>query len=104
MEDENGFDTNYFVLYVYKLHLHYGPSIELNTSRTDLCPNFFLLFYLRLLLLCLQQAALVLNASRRFRYTLDLKKEEEREQMRRKIRANVQVIRVNPQISFIVLK
>ena len=35
-----------------------------------------------------QQAALVLNASRRFRYTLDLKKEEEKEQIRRKIRAH----------------
>uniref|UniRef100_A0A453NIS5 Uncharacterized protein n=1 Tax=Aegilops tauschii subsp. strangulata TaxID=200361 RepID=A0A453NIS5_AEGTS len=40
------------------------------------------------------QAALVLNASRRFRYTLDLKKEEEKEQIRRKIRAHAQVIRV----------
>jgi len=40
-----------------------------------------------------QQAALVLNASRRFRYTLDLKKEEEKEQIRRKIRAHAQVIR-----------
>jgi len=41
-----------------------------------------------------QQAALVLNASRRFRYTLDLKREEERETLRRKIRAHAQVIRV----------
>ncbi|KAF8389409.1 hypothetical protein HHK36_026104 [Tetracentron sinense] len=40
-----------------------------------------------------QQAALVLNASRRFRYTLDLKKEDEKEQTRRKIRAHAQVIR-----------
>lgn len=40
-----------------------------------------------------RQAALVLNASRRFRYTLDLKKEEEREEIRRKIRAHAQVIR-----------
>ncbi|VAI44625.1 unnamed protein product [Triticum turgidum subsp. durum] len=40
-----------------------------------------------------RQAALVLNASRRFRYTLDLKKEEEKEQIRRKIRAHAQVIR-----------
>ncbi|XP_008789606.2 calcium-transporting ATPase 5, plasma membrane-type-like [Phoenix dactylifera] len=39
-----------------------------------------------------RQVALVLNASRRFRYTLDLKKEEERE-IRRKIRAHAQVIR-----------
>ncbi|MQL78795.1 hypothetical protein Taro_011216, partial [Colocasia esculenta] len=39
------------------------------------------------------QAALVLNASRRFRYTLDLRKEEEKEQIRRKIRAHAQVIR-----------
>ena len=41
-----------------------------------------------------QQAALVLNASRRFRYTLDLKKEEERDQVLRKIRAHAQAIRV----------
>ncbi|KAK1322986.1 Calcium-transporting ATPase 9, plasma membrane-type [Acorus calamus] len=40
-----------------------------------------------------RQAALVLNASRRFRYTLDLKKEEEKEKVRRKIRAHAQVIR-----------
>ncbi|KAK6118714.1 hypothetical protein DH2020_047519 [Rehmannia glutinosa] len=40
-----------------------------------------------------QQAALVLNASRRFRYTLDLKKEEEQEKRRRMIRAHAQVIR-----------
>ncbi|KAL7241464.1 hypothetical protein ACSBR1_014121 [Camellia fascicularis] len=40
-----------------------------------------------------RQAALVLNASRRFRYTLDLKKEEEKQQIRRKIRAHAQVIR-----------
>uniref|UniRef100_A0A2K1Z9L6 Calcium-transporting ATPase n=1 Tax=Populus trichocarpa TaxID=3694 RepID=A0A2K1Z9L6_POPTR len=40
-----------------------------------------------------RQAALVLNASRRFRYTLDLKKEEEREQRRRMVRSHAQVIR-----------
>ncbi|WOL13466.1 calcium-transporting ATPase 10, plasma membrane-type-like isoform X2 [Canna indica] len=40
-----------------------------------------------------RQAALVLNASRRFRYTLDLRKEEEKELIRRKIRAHAQVIR-----------
>jgi len=40
-----------------------------------------------------RQAALVLNASRRFRYTLDLKKEEEKEQRRRMIRSHAQVIR-----------
>lgn len=40
-----------------------------------------------------RQAALVLNASRRFRYTLDLKKQEEKEQLIRKIRAHAQVIR-----------
>lgn len=40
-----------------------------------------------------RQAALVLNASRRFRYTLDLKREEEKEQIRRKIRSHAQVIR-----------
>ncbi|XP_047330367.1 calcium-transporting ATPase 10, plasma membrane-type-like [Impatiens glandulifera] len=40
-----------------------------------------------------RQAALVLNASRRFRYTLDLKKEEEKRETIRKIRAHAQVIR-----------
>ncbi|XP_021296953.1 calcium-transporting ATPase 9, plasma membrane-type [Herrania umbratica] len=40
-----------------------------------------------------RQAALVLNASRRFRYTLDLRKEEEKEQRKRMIRAHAQVIR-----------
>ncbi|CAL9112259.1 unnamed protein product [Musa textilis] len=40
-----------------------------------------------------RRAALVLNASRRFRYTLDLKKEEEKEQTRSRIRAHAQVIR-----------
>lgn len=40
-----------------------------------------------------RQAALVLNASRRFRYTLDLRKEEGKEQRRRMIRAHAQVIR-----------
>ncbi|XP_022929647.1 calcium-transporting ATPase 10, plasma membrane-type-like [Cucurbita moschata] len=40
-----------------------------------------------------RQAALVLNASRRFRYTLDLKKEEEKKEALRKIRAHAQAIR-----------
>ncbi|KAK7262036.1 hypothetical protein RIF29_28364 [Crotalaria pallida] len=40
-----------------------------------------------------RQASFVLNASRRFRYTLDLKKEEEREQKKSMIRAHAQVIR-----------
>ncbi|KAI4344481.1 hypothetical protein L6164_011702 [Bauhinia variegata] len=40
-----------------------------------------------------RQAALVLNASRRFRYTLDLKKEEDKRQTLRKIRAHAQAIR-----------
>ncbi|KAE8718454.1 Calcium-transporting ATPase 9, plasma membrane-type [Hibiscus syriacus] len=40
-----------------------------------------------------RQAALVLNVCRRFRYTLDLKKEEEKEQRKRMIRAHAQVIR-----------
>ncbi|CAM0902918.1 unnamed protein product [Alopecurus aequalis] len=40
-----------------------------------------------------RQAALVLNASRRFRYTLDLKKEEQKEEVKRKIRAQAHVIR-----------
>ncbi|KAK2646232.1 hypothetical protein Ddye_021427 [Dipteronia dyeriana] len=39
-----------------------------------------------------RQAALVLNASRRFRYTLDLKKDEEKQQTLRKIRAHAQAI------------
>jgi Ca2+-transporting ATPase len=42
----------------------------------------------------MQKAALVLNASRRFRYTLDLKKEEQKEEVKRKIRAQAHVIRV----------
>ncbi|KAG5141463.1 hypothetical protein JHK82_017158 [Glycine max] len=41
-----------------------------------------------------RQAALVLNASRRFRYTLDLRKEEEKEQKKHLIRAHAQVIRI----------
>ncbi|KAJ0654584.1 putative P-type Ca(2+) transporter [Helianthus annuus] len=41
-----------------------------------------------------RQAALVLNASRRFRYTLDLRKNEEQEKRRRMIRSHAQVIRV----------
>ncbi|KAK9997456.1 hypothetical protein SO802_022142 [Lithocarpus litseifolius] len=40
-----------------------------------------------------RQMALALNASRRFRYTLDLKREEEKEQRRRMIRSHAQVIR-----------
>ncbi|XP_050383372.1 calcium-transporting ATPase 9, plasma membrane-type [Argentina anserina] len=40
-----------------------------------------------------RQAALVLNASRRFRYTLDLKKEEEKDSRRRMIRSHAQVVR-----------
>ncbi|XP_039034258.1 calcium-transporting ATPase 10, plasma membrane-type-like [Hibiscus syriacus] len=39
------------------------------------------------------QAALVLNASRRFRYTLDLKKEEATRQTQRRIRSHEQCIR-----------
>ncbi|KAJ6863618.1 calcium-transporting ATPase 10 [Populus alba x Populus x berolinensis] len=39
-----------------------------------------------------RKAALVLNASRRFRYTLDLKKEEEKKRILSKIRAHAQVI------------
>ncbi|WOL06483.1 calcium-transporting ATPase 5, plasma membrane-type [Canna indica] len=40
-----------------------------------------------------RRAALVLNASRRFRYTLDLKREREKEDLTRKIRTHAQVIR-----------
>ncbi|XP_071717450.1 calcium-transporting ATPase 10, plasma membrane-type-like [Rutidosis leptorrhynchoides] len=40
-----------------------------------------------------RQAALVLNASRRFRYTLDLKKAEEKKEIVAKIRTHAQVIR-----------
>ncbi|KAL4384553.1 hypothetical protein GQ457_15G029500 [Hibiscus cannabinus] len=40
-----------------------------------------------------RQAALVLNASRRFRYTLDLKKEEEKNRTSRKIRSHAENIR-----------
>lgn len=47
-----------------------------------------------------QQAALVLNASRRFRYTLDLKKEEEKKELIAKIRTHAQVIRVPAFVKF----
>ncbi|XP_015696709.1 calcium-transporting ATPase 5, plasma membrane-type-like isoform X2 [Oryza brachyantha] len=40
-----------------------------------------------------RQAALVLNASRRFRYTVDLKREEHKENLKRIVRAHAQVIR-----------
>ncbi|KAL2332555.1 hypothetical protein Fmac_020136 [Flemingia macrophylla] len=40
-----------------------------------------------------RQASLVLNASRRFRYTLDFKKDEERDQKKSMIRSHAQVIR-----------
>ncbi|KAI3801602.1 hypothetical protein L1987_29711 [Smallanthus sonchifolius] len=40
-----------------------------------------------------RQAALVLNASRRFRYTLDLKRAEEKKEILAKIRTHAQVIR-----------
>ncbi|CAJ1954926.1 unnamed protein product [Sphenostylis stenocarpa] len=40
-----------------------------------------------------RQASLVLNASRRFRYTLDLKKEEEKDHKKSMIRSHAQVIR-----------
>lgn len=39
-----------------------------------------------------RQSALLLNASRRFRYTLDLKKEEDRKQKLRLVRAHAQAI------------
>ncbi|KAK9715797.1 hypothetical protein RND81_06G190300 [Saponaria officinalis] len=39
-----------------------------------------------------RQAALVLNATRRFRYTLDLKREEEKKEAVRKIRTHAQVV------------
>lgn len=61
----------------------------LNLPYCTLCPC-----PLRISRFSLQQAALVLNASRRFRYTLDLKKEEEQEKRRRLIRSHAQVIRV----------
>ncbi|KAM0831814.1 hypothetical protein ACQ4PT_065295 [Festuca glaucescens] len=41
----------------------------------------------------MQQAALVLNASLRFRYTLDLKKEEQKEEVKKKFRAQAHVKR-----------
>ncbi|XP_078170730.1 calcium-transporting ATPase 5, plasma membrane-type-like [Carex rostrata] len=40
-----------------------------------------------------RRMAIVLNASRRFRYTLDLKREIQKEELRTKIRANIHVIR-----------
>ncbi|GMY35290.1 calcium-transporting ATPase 8, plasma membrane-type-like isoform X2 [Fagus crenata] len=41
----------------------------------------------------LRRAALVLNASRRFRYTLDLKRQEEKTQPMRRVKAHVEAIR-----------
>ena len=41
-----------------------------------------------------QQAALVLNASRRFRYTLDLKKEEEKKRVLRIVIVHTRAIQV----------
>ena len=62
------------------------------------CCRFIFLFFISWVITdvdCLtQQAALVLNACRRFRYTLDLKKDEEKEQRRRMIRSHAHVIRV----------
>lgn len=69
-----------------------STSVAAHTVVTH-CVNYFLLVIILFFSLW-QQAALVLNASRRFRYTLDLKKEEEKEHIRRKIRAHAQVIRV----------
>lgn len=40
-----------------------------------------------------RQATLALNASRRFRYTFNLKRAEERELIKRKIRAHAQAVR-----------
>lgn len=42
-----------------------------------------------------QQAALVLNASRRFRYTLDLRREEEKKAAIRRIRGHAEALRVS---------
>jgi len=44
--------------------------------------------------LVFQQAALVLNASRRFRYTLDLKKEEEKKRVLRIVIVHTRAIQV----------
>ncbi|GKV26720.1 hypothetical protein SLEP1_g35968 [Rubroshorea leprosula] len=62
-----------------------GPSDPFNIANTKNAPHETLKRW--------RQAALVLNASRRFRYTLDLRKEEEKEQRRRMVRTHAQVIR-----------
>ncbi|WCJ28540.1 calcium-transporting ATPase putative [Euphorbia peplus] len=64
---------------------HSQESDPFDIAHTKNCPRESLKRW--------RQAALVLNASRRFRYTLDLKKEEEKEQRKRMIRAHAQVIR-----------
>lgn len=60
----------------------------------SLLSHFIAISTIKLIFTFFQQAAFVLNASRRFRYTLDLKKEEEKEQKKSMIRAHAQVIRV----------
>ncbi|GLT63018.1 hypothetical protein SLA2020_356130 [Shorea laevis] len=67
------------------LEVDVGPSDPFNIANTKNAPHETLKRW--------RQAALVLNASRRFRYTLDLEKEEEKEQRRRMVRAHAQVIR-----------
>lgn len=56
----------------------------------------FVLNFIPILNFTLQLGALLLNASRRFRCTLDLKKDQEQEQISsRMIRAHSEVIRVS---------
>ncbi|KAF9675091.1 hypothetical protein SADUNF_Sadunf10G0195300 [Salix dunnii] len=61
-----------------------GPELTLNFL-------FKAAFVLVLYVKCIE--ALVLNACRRFRYTLDLKREDEKEKRRRMIRSHAQVVR-----------
>jgi hypothetical protein len=75
-------------------------SKQADVARTPPRCWYFALYDLITPLSQLQKAALVLNASRRFRYTLDLKKEEQKEEVRRKIRAQAHVIRVYLRINF----
>ncbi|KAJ6317206.1 hypothetical protein OIU76_012867 [Salix suchowensis] len=70
-----------------------SPSLILLSHEFMTCTNVNDPFLVISPISLLPQAALVLNASRRFRYTLDLKKDEEKEQRRRMIRSHAHVIR-----------
>ncbi|XP_060206088.1 calcium-transporting ATPase 9, plasma membrane-type isoform X3 [Lycium barbarum] len=73
-----------------------SPTLKSSSSQDDFSDPFHIANTKKASFHALKrwrEAALVLNASRRFRYTLDLRKAEEKEQRRRMIRAHAQVIR-----------